>query len=117
MIHQGSIIEKAIRNSGISIAEVSRRLNVNRKTIYNWFDQPRLSIDNVKQVGEAIMYDFSKDFPDFSFKSLPNSPTAKSDAAAREVMDEINYWKMKYAELLEKYNFQLEKSSKFKEVA
>lgn len=107
MIHQGEIIEKVVRRSGISITELSRRMKVHRRSIYNWFNQPRLSIYLVAQIGDVLQYDFSKDFPDYSFKDLPGQASPSKAGA-----DSPEYWESKYLDLLERYNDLLIKTQK-----
>jgi transposase-like protein len=37
--HHGQAVEKIIRRGGHSITKVARIMNVNRRSVYNWFDQ------------------------------------------------------------------------------
>ncbi|MDB5019809.1 MAG: hypothetical protein JWQ28_936, partial [Pedobacter sp.] len=40
--HYGQILERAIRRNGNSISDVARLLNINRRSVYNWFNQAQL---------------------------------------------------------------------------
>lgn len=103
MLHRGEIVEKAVRESGFPIAELARRMKKSRRHIYNLFENPHLSVDEILQIGKIIHVDFSDLFTEVSkTKALvEESVTPYGDSAA--------YWKDKYIALLEKYNALLEK--------
>jgi len=109
----GAIVEKVVRRSGISIAELARRVDINRRSIYNWFEQESLSIDIICKIGNALDYDFSADFPEL-FANHNLSSISNRNAQQREAEVTLNYWKNKYISLLEKYNelLQVEKIKK-----
>ncbi|MGE0638017.1 MAG: hypothetical protein AB7P01_16355 [Bacteroidia bacterium] len=64
MIDKSAIINDRVTKSGKDIAEIARRLNVDRGTIYYWLDHPDLPNDKIALLGLAINYDFSIDFPE-----------------------------------------------------
>lgn len=105
MIHRGEIVEAAVRQSGIAITEVAKRIGKSRRHMYNLFDDPNISIDTILKIGKVIHYDFGSDIPE-----IP-SPTSNqlSDLENDYVTQLSNeYWKNKYFKLLEKYNSLLE---------
>lgn len=104
-MNNGEIVEHVIRRNNISISELSRRLRVSRRSIYNWFTQKNLSYDIILQIGEVLDYDFSSDFPDKLNGRGTNSPHIyKGDFQLNELQNSANYWRNKYINLLEKYN-------------
>jgi hypothetical protein len=106
--HHGQIIEKIIRRDGHSISNVARNMDVNRRTVYNWFNQAVLRQEIIYKIGHGIMHDFSVEFPelfkpeDFVFKNKPalSAEDAKMVAETAEDAD----WRAKYIELSEQYN-------------
>lgn len=100
---QGAVIEKVIRKSGVSITEVARRVGVNRRSMYYWFDQPSLNISTIIKVGRALNYDFSTDFPNL-IGSYSIAPAASEGSKERHSDESLTLWKTKYISLLEKYN-------------
>lgn len=100
--HQGNIIEKIIRREGHSLTDVAKALGVNRRSIYNWFLQPRLKPEIIIRIGQAVSHDFSIEFPALFVSADFNAATADA------MPEEINIWKEKYLDLLERYNFLLE---------
>jgi len=107
--HYGQIIEKVIRRDGYSISELAILMNVNRRSVYNWFDKKRLKTDLIFRIGSVLNYDFSIEFPElfkdgeFDFlKTDINVLTNDSNVVSEQSIDE--HWKDKYIVLLEKYN-------------
>ncbi len=102
--HHGEILEKVIRRTGPSLTDLAKLMNVNRRSIYNWFMQPRLKPEIILRIGRAISHDFSIEFPGLfvseDFKVEPPSELASEN--------NITVWKEKYIELLERYTFLLE---------
>lgn len=105
--HYGQILERAIRRNGNSISDVARLLNINRRSVYNWFNQAQLRPEIFYKIGHVINYDFSTDLPhlftpeDFIIK--PRLAVNKQG----ELMEDVtngNLWQQKYIDLLEKYN-------------
>lgn len=113
MVHRGEKLEKAIRESGISISSIARRLGKSRKHMYNLFENPQISIDVMLEVGKIIHYDFLKDLEYFSKTDTSAIRAAESD---EKEYDSVEYWKNKYLKLLEKHNALLEKLTKQKNI-
>ena len=102
----GTIVEKIVRRSGISIAELARRIHVDRRSIYYWFKQDNLNPDIIYRIGKALNYDFSTEIPSLadSLKPSPAPVESKHIVSDDNNNNNIVYWKNKYIDLLEKYN-------------
>jgi plasmid maintenance system antidote protein VapI len=113
--HYGEIIERTIRRNGYSISELSRLMSVNRRSIYNWFNQPKFKTDIIFKIGCALKHDFSVEFPElFSSEEFQKAFSQKKFAAEVNVLEEmekVNYWKDKYINLLEDYTQALSMQS------
>lgn len=59
MQHRGEIVEQAVRQSGLSLTKLAKRIGKSRKWIYDSFQNPNLSIENVIAIGKIIYHDFS----------------------------------------------------------
>ena len=107
-MHNGETVELVVRRDNISITELSRRLNVSRRSIYNWFTQENLSAEIICKIGEALSHDFSVEFPDrnnlYSFRSR----LLRDDG----LENSVQYWRDKYINLLEKHNDYLRRNVK-----
>jgi hypothetical protein len=106
-LNVGQVLERVVRRDRMGISELSRKLNVSRRTIYNWFDQKSLNPEIIWKVGTVIGHDFSVELPDTFLKNEPGKrdtfeshyeDVVKSDA------NTVYFWMNKYIRLLEKYN-------------
>jgi predicted transcriptional regulator len=104
MQHKGEIVEKAVRQSGIPLTKLVKRLGKSRKWIYNAFENPQLSIDYILEIGNAIHYDFINEI-----KELSSNPILVSEP--KPTNQDAEYWKNKYLHLLEEYKTLLEASN------
>jgi transcriptional regulator with XRE-family HTH domain len=106
--HYGEIIERTIRRNGYSISELARLMKVNRRSIYNWFNQPKFKSEIIFKIGCALKHDFSNEFPELfsseEFQHAFNNSKLLNTALLSEEREKINYWKDKYINLLEEYN-------------
>ena len=102
-IHQGKIIEKAIRNSGYKVNWVAKRLGISRHTLYNRFRSKLLKENFIQHLGKVIFYDFSLDFP-----NMNPIYEVEEDATEYHFDDGLyNSIEEKYTILLERYNHLL----------
>lgn len=112
-MNAGEIVEHAIRRQNVNISELSRKMNVNRRTLYNWFQQKSLNADVICGIGEVINYDFSKDFPEELKSETKSKEKILTNAKMESVQSEtVYYWMEKYILLLEDYRGLLQKTSR-----
>ena len=107
MQHRGEIVEQAVRQSGLSITVVAKRLRKSRRWMYLMFDNPQVDIDTVLAIGTIIHYDFSADLKELN-TMRSNSFSDPEDTYNGQTKE---YWKNKYLKLLEDYNELLKKTS------
>ncbi len=106
----GKVIERVVRRDHVRISELSRKLHVSRRTIYNWFNQESLSFEIICKIGSAIMHDFSKEFPeefariDSEIGDNMNAFATSDPMSTAPPSGSVEYWMNKYIRLLEKYN-------------
>ncbi|MBG6233923.1 transcriptional regulator with XRE-family HTH domain [Pedobacter sp. CAN_A7] len=113
-LNAGEIVEHAVRRQNVNISELSRRMKVNRRTLYNWFQQKSLNADVICGIGQVINYDFSKDFNDelnsSAIKGSARMLSVKSDRDGKN-SETVYYWMEKYIALLEDYKKLLQDSN------
>lgn len=106
--HHGHIVEKVIRRDGHSIGDISRLMKVNRRSVYNWFNQPKLRPEIIFRIGCIIKYDFSAELPHVfnseDFASEIDKNKTSQDVKEEMVVKDDDYWKEKYTELLKSYD-------------
>lgn len=106
--HYGQLVEYIVRKDGYSLSDLAKELNINRRTIYNWFQTSNLRSDVIYRIGYVIRHDFSKEFPElFTKEDFKGMYAAKMPAKFPSIVDseEVNkQWMEKYVSLLERYN-------------
>ncbi|MFA9212268.1 MAG: hypothetical protein ACEQSR_00275 [Candidatus Methylacidiphilales bacterium] len=105
MNHRGETVEKAVRDSGIPISSLAKKLGKSRRHIYNLFQYHNLDWETIAQVGEIIKIDFTDVFPEFKKQIAQKS----SENSIESPIEDIDFWKNKYISLLEEYNKLLKK--------
>ncbi|SDD75835.1 hypothetical protein SAMN05216464_102485 [Mucilaginibacter pineti] len=116
-LHYGEVVERIVRRDHMGISEIARKLQVSRRTLYNWFNTKRLSFDIICQIGIVIEHDFSVEFPNEFAMRLNSSGVEKdleNQQAKEPPLDAIYYWMDKYIKLLEKFNETLRNSNSIK---
>ena len=109
-VHIGEIIQKAVKEKGISITLLAQRLYRSRQHVYNIFNNPKVPLEDVLKIGKIIQYDFSQEIEDLiklpeEFKiDILTEPEIKLESAM--------YWKSKYFELLEQHKLLLQNNLK-----
>lgn len=106
LLKQGEILERLVRRDRMGISELSRKLNVSRRTIYNWFGQDRIGHEVIWQVGRLLGQDLSSSFPE-AFPKYSSEPTSQTADPGKQIGSDSNsvyFWMNKYIHLLEKYN-------------
>ena len=105
-LKQGEILERLVRRDRMGISELSRKLNVSRRTIYNWFGQDRIGYEVIWQVGKLLGQDLSSSFPEAFPKYNSESINQAADPGKQIGSDNnsVYFWMNKYIHLLEKYN-------------
>ena len=116
-VHMGEILERIVRRDRMGISELARRLNVSGRTMYNWFETERISVEVIRRIGFVIGHDFSVEFPD-EFAKKSDFADGESFIDASGVTEQpatvVYYWMDKYIKLLEKFNSVLSHDGKFK---
>ena len=109
MEHRGEIVENAIRNSGIPLTTIAKKLGKTRQWLYLLFGNPNAPLDAVLSIGKIIYHDFSEDI------SALNS-TIKLEEPNNEYLSNNNYWKEKYFLLMEEYHTLLKRVSELEKL-
>lgn len=99
MIHIGRKIHEVIKAKGISVSVFAKKINKSRTVVYDIFE--RESIDSL------LLYKISEEL-DFNFLGLYDLSNKENLLANETTNFYGDGWKVKYMELLEKYNRLLE---------
>ncbi|TWR28835.1 TetR/AcrR family transcriptional regulator [Mucilaginibacter pallidiroseus] len=104
--HNGQITEYLVRKNGFSITELAQALNVNRRSIYNYFQNKHLKYEVILKIGRVIRHDFSSEFPEYFTSEefdVPIKQYSPNSISAQNQSIEDELWKDKYIDLLEKH--------------
>ena len=99
MQHKGEIIRKSVIDSGYSITKLAEKLGKSRRTLYNIFENPDVTMDLILEIGRIINHDFAKEI-----KDLKKYSQGVPIAIESEPVYGADFWKDKYYRLLETYN-------------
>ncbi|MEM7055636.1 MAG: hypothetical protein AAF392_01995, partial [Bacteroidota bacterium] len=90
-----------VRQSGYSLTRLAQSLGISRNTLYNRFDNPHLGYRFILDVGNAIHYDFTHEFPEMkeTIETGGEGPIPSIDRGTAELLR----IKGKYIDLLERY--------------
>ncbi|WP_207425868.1 helix-turn-helix transcriptional regulator [Pedobacter sp. SYSU D00535] len=113
-MNTGEIVELVIRRDNVSISELSRKLRVSRRSIYNWFNRQHLSKDVICKIGDVLGHDFSAELPEVFNNNNSEHNVSYPDLDEADVSDKpdsAQYWRTKYIKLLEKHNDYLSRRS------
>ena len=112
--HQGQIVEYIVRKNGFSLSELAKALNINRRSLYNWFQAKTLKKSVIHRIGCVLRHDFSKEFPELflseDFNSIYEPKKYRPEPASLSANDD-EVWKHKYIALLEQYSQLLSNST------
>jgi hypothetical protein len=106
-IHQGHIVERVVRRNHYTISYIAQVLNVNRRTVYNWFSQPVLKTAILYQLGVAIKHDFSLEFPELFHEGdsgVDEMTSLPERLEAFKERDNELVWRGRYLRLLYRFN-------------
>lgn len=113
IMHRGQHISGIIQQLGLSKTTVAQRLKVNRTTLYNWLNDPELPWFRIKEIGEALKYDFSEDFPEFPYATEGGYTSTEDPLQRYTTLEEcrVQYRRLevKYYRLMERYLALVEK--------
>jgi hypothetical protein len=106
--HRGQVVEYRVRRNGYGISALARSIEVNRRSIYLWFNRKHLDREVIFKIGCVLRHDFSQEFPDLfsseDFKTFDHpAATATYELDDRAEDGKATYMD-RYLALLERYN-------------
>ena len=115
MQHKGEILEKAVRDSGMPLTKLTKKLSRSRRWIYNAFENPNVSIEYILEIGKIIHHDFTDDISELKkYRTMTSEVlTEEKMQKERNCEDSTEFWKNKYLGILEKYNILLERKGAY----
>ena len=110
--HRGEIVAAAVRKSGVKLGQLFPALGISRPTLYRRFEDPHLSFDFIKQVGEVIHHDFSQDFRELSLTTALEPVVPYQLDSLQDCKDKLLQVYALYADMVQRYNDLLAERNK-----
>ena len=103
-IHRGELLEAVVQERSVNISQMVKRMGISRGTYYNDRINPGLSYERLAAYGKVLKHEFSQDLPDMKRMVLEeNEPPYKKPKTFTEAIEQRDYWREKYYQLMEKY--------------
>ena len=99
-------LEKFMGISGLSLTAIAKKAGYDQSTPYRHFEKEDLPQHIISRYAEKIDYDFSMAFPELI--DLGITTVEKANATIQNEINEVQKWKEKYFDLLQKYTALLE---------
>ncbi|MBL4678834.1 MAG: hypothetical protein JKY70_21975 [Mucilaginibacter sp.] len=103
--HYGKLINRIIREKGHSFQSIAKHLNIDKKVVLSWLNEPIPSIESINQIGDVIIHNFAADFPELFDGKIIRPEKQSSEVVSEETKKA--FFRDKYISLLEKYNSHL----------
>lgn len=115
--HRGQLVEDAVRKSGFSLTVVAKRLEISRRTLYQWFTYPDLANRKIIKIGKVIGQDFSDQLSDLSnlVSEYEYTYGGAETLDYKKVLTERDKYLSLYHELVSKHSKTMEKMMELQE--
>lgn len=116
LIDKGKVLKERLhkysKESGISLTKIAEKAGYDQSMLYRHFDKPDLQNHIILKYARAIRYDFSEEIPEIKhdfYVEEDRAPYGKSAKTLNldECLKEVDLWREKYIQLLEKHNQML----------
>lgn len=92
-IHIGHLIKSVFDESGLSVSELARRINVERTTVYSIFERSSIDVIQLVRISAALNHNFLFDVEQLCAMS-PRTPslTLHFDKLSPDVVKHLTEW-------------------------
>ncbi len=115
--HRGHILQHAVEATRFKKEDIAAKAGYTRSSYYKHIQDPDLPFHILTSYGKALKIDFTDDLPEMPKYVIEEQDTVYTQGMTiGDLHKQIEYWKDKYIELLEKYNKLIEEKRGSKEV-
>jgi len=106
MQHKGEILEAVVRKKHKNLTALAEAMGYDRAALYRHFSKPDLEDGIILKYAKVLKYNFNYEFPELGqFTQTLNEPLADyTPITLSEALKEIDGWRDKYIDLLERHN-------------
>jgi hypothetical protein len=107
--HRGEVLEKYIRKGNFTLTKLAKSLGCSTRTLYRDFEDEDLPYEKLLEYSKALNYDFATEFPELQALQMSlHEPYVAYGTKPEPGVNEAEFYKKKYEEILVKYNNVLE---------
>lgn len=88
---RGARVKAVIKEQGLTLTGVAKKLHIHRVTMSNWLEEDELDYKKIKKIGELLNYDFSKDFPEMKSEA-PWLISSNTNERVIELEQQVKFW-------------------------
>jgi hypothetical protein len=108
-IHRGHILKDAVEATRFKKEEIAAKAGYTRSSYYKHIQDAELPYHILASYGKALKIDFTDELPEMPKYIIEEQDTVYTQGMTiGDLQKQIEYWKDKYIELLEKYNKLIE---------
>lgn len=109
-LDRGQILAAVVEASGLKKEEIAMRAGYSRSAYYKHVENPNLDYHILMAYGKAMNHDFTEEFPDKPRYEIEDPETIyiRVPKTLDEAVQQRDFWRNKYYELLERYTGLIE---------
>jgi hypothetical protein len=109
VVHRGEILRNAALKIEPNVSNLGRLVGYDRTSVYRHFAEENLDLGIILKYARALKHDFSKEFPELGNQSwqLQEPVGEYRPLTISDALKEIDYWRSKYIDLLERHTEML----------
>lgn len=109
-LDRGQILAAVVEASGLKKEEIAMRAGYSRSAYYKHVENPNLDYHILMAYGKAMNHDFTEEFPDMPRYEIEDPETIyiRVPKTLDEAVQQRDFWRNKYYELLERYTGLIE---------
>lgn len=109
-LDRGQILAAVVEASGLKKEEIAMRAGYSRSAYYKHVENPNLDYHILMAYGKAMNHDFTEEFPDMPRYEIEDPETIyiRPPKTVDEAVQQRDFWRNKYYELLERYTGLIE---------
>lgn len=113
-MHKGRQVEDVVRRSGLTITAIAKKMELSRRTLYQWFTDPDLAASKVLRIGYVLSHDFTTEIPELKEQSR-SRPQQGIGLDSRRLLHERDKYLGMYQELAQQQVRMMERIMNFEE--
>lgn len=113
LIDKGKVLKERLhkysKESGIALTKIAQKAGYDQSMLYRHFSKPDLQNHIIMKYARVIGYDFRQEIPEIKevIFDKDTDPVSVKSLSLNDCLKEVERWREKYIDLLEKHNQML----------